>query len=106
MTSNEIVWQYSGDAQFAFYSGHISGCERLPNGNTLVCEGQSGRVFELTRDGDTCWEWVSPFTLKTSGGIRGSALFRAHRYFRDGPELAGAKFDSSTFDDLNRSWGL
>jgi hypothetical protein len=27
-----------------FFSGHISGAERQPNGNVLVCEGASGRA--------------------------------------------------------------
>lgn len=32
-----------------FYSGHISGCQRLPNGNTLVCAGEAGHFFEITK---------------------------------------------------------
>lgn len=32
-----------------FFSGHISGMQRLPNGNTLVCAGESGHFFEITR---------------------------------------------------------
>jgi hypothetical protein len=31
-----------------FFSGHISGAERQPNGNVLMCEGASGRVSEVT----------------------------------------------------------
>ena len=31
-----------------FYSGHISGCQRLRNGNTLVCAGEAGHFFEIT----------------------------------------------------------
>lgn len=30
---------------------------RLPNGNLLVCEGPYGRLFELTPEGETLWEY-------------------------------------------------
>ena len=34
-----------------FYSFMVSGCERLPNGNTFITEGATGRLFEVTPDG-------------------------------------------------------
>ena len=40
--SNEIAWEYRGDPPISFYSYHISGSERQPNGNTLICEGRPG----------------------------------------------------------------
>jgi hypothetical protein len=30
---------------------------RLPNGNLLVCEGPYGRLFEVTPEGETLWEF-------------------------------------------------
>jgi hypothetical protein len=29
--------------------------------NTLICEGQWGRIFEVTPDKESVWEYVSPF---------------------------------------------
>jgi hypothetical protein len=101
----QLVWEYRGTPEFSFSSGHISGCERLANGNTLICEGQTGRVFEVTPEGEMCWEWVTPFLHKRRG-TEVTQLFRAHRYASDAPELEGARFDRSRYETLNRELGL
>jgi len=105
MNTSRIVWQYYPKHVFSLFSGHIAGAERLWNGNTLICEGQSGRVFEVTHEGDVCWEWVSPFLLPFKG-VLCSMLFRAHRYGPDGPELKGKKPDAGSCTEVNREWGL
>ncbi|MFO7674854.1 MAG: aryl-sulfate sulfotransferase [bacterium] len=46
-------WTYSNPG--VFYSGHMSGAYRLPNDNTVICEAVSGRVTEVTCDGDIVW---------------------------------------------------
>jgi len=51
----ETVWSYSASPTTNFYSSHISGCQRLPNGNTLICSGENGILFEVTRKGDIVW---------------------------------------------------
>jgi len=33
----------------------------LPNGNTLIDEGMSGRIFQITREGGIVWEYMVPF---------------------------------------------
>lgn len=106
MKTGEIIWQYTGEPVFSFLSLHIAGAERLANGNTLICEGESGRVFEVTRDCEICWEWVNPFVLPFKGGVVSSQLFRAHRYTTDSPELQGRTFDKAKWNELNRSSGL
>lgn len=45
-----------------FYSFAISGMQRLPNGNTLICEGNSGRLLEVTPGYETVWEYLAPNT--------------------------------------------
>ena len=61
----EIVWQYTGEnsggAGWTFRSTHISAARRLPNGNTFIDEGQSGRLFQITKDGEIVWEYVNPY---------------------------------------------
>ena len=43
-----------------FFSGILSSAQRLPNGNTLICEGINGRIFEITPSESIVWEYVSP----------------------------------------------
>lgn len=103
----ESVWVYTGDPMYSFSSGHISGCERLWNGNTMICEGETGRVFEVTPDKQVCWEWVNPFLLSYTGRASSSQLFRAHRYAADSPELAGMRIDpGDEIERINREAGL
>ena len=65
---NQVVWQYTGEdsggAAWSFRSTHISTARRLPNGNTFIDEGQSGRLFQVTREGDIVWEYVNPYPRK------------------------------------------
>jgi hypothetical protein len=58
---NEPIWRYGSADNTEFYSSFISGAQRLPNGHTLICEGADGRVFEVTREGEIVWEYLSPW---------------------------------------------
>ena len=51
----EPTWSYS-DAP-GFYAEHLSGAYRMPNGNTLITEGTTGYIFEVTRDGEVVWDY-------------------------------------------------
>lgn len=64
--TGRIVWEYNalkaGKADAStFYQMYAGGAQRLPNGNTLITEGDSGRIFEVTPDHKIVWEYVSPF---------------------------------------------
>ncbi len=59
--TKEIVWSYQEHYPFDFYSPLISGAQRLPNGNTLICEGSFGRIFEVTMEREVVWEYVNPY---------------------------------------------
>ena len=63
--TKEILWEYSGTPKYTFNSPFISGAQRLWSGNTLICEGQWGRFFEVTPVGDIVWEYISPFLFPT-----------------------------------------
>lgn len=56
----EIVWQYQAQPPKAFFSKLRGSSQRLPNGNTLICESQTGRVFEVTAEGEIVWEFWNP----------------------------------------------
>jgi len=103
--SNLVVWQwheklYSGWSR-GFYSGHISGVERQPNGNTLGCAGEDGHFVEVTY-GDAAngvlpeivWEYINPDTY--THGIQKwitiemyNQVYRAHRYAPDYSAFVG-----------------
>ncbi|MGH7308820.1 MAG: aryl-sulfate sulfotransferase, partial [Candidatus Rokuibacteriota bacterium] len=79
--SGAIVWEYHDQSLFDFFSPYISGAQRLPNGNTLICEGCDGRIFEVTPDGAVVWEYVNPYFFVEPGrpGLN-NWVFRAFRY--------------------------
>lgn len=78
--SSKIVWEYHDTVPFNFFSPYISGAQRLPNGNTLICEGCFGRLFEVTSAGEVVWEYVSPhFGVSPRFGLN-NYVFRAFRY--------------------------
>jgi hypothetical protein len=55
-----IVWEYMADPPKDFYTYGKGSAQRLPNGNTLICEGDRGRVLEVNRDGEVVWDWMNP----------------------------------------------
>lgn len=84
----EPVWSYRDES--GFFSAFISGAERLSNGNTLICSGAGGRLFEVTPDGRTVWNYrnehggdVEP--PDHAGKAPPLALFRATRLAHDHP---------------------
>lgn len=101
--SLEVVWEYANpDPKFddqghcveaTLFSPFISGAQRLPNGNTLVCQGSNGRIFELTPEKDIVWECISPFVgpVDPDAGRFGSTnVYRAYRVPAEWiPQLAG-----------------
>ena len=98
--TREVVWSYRGEPILAFYSFMVSGCERLPNGNTFITEGATGRLFEITTEGETVWEYVSPWVLPSRFGLT-SAVFRAYRVDESDPRLDGLALASTRYKALN-----
>lgn len=82
---NEIV--YKSPRYMEFFSPHISGVERLPNGNLLVCEGIWGRIFEVTPQSEIVWEYLSPYDVKTEAYGSTNWVYRARRYAADSPQI-------------------
>ncbi|MDE1163224.1 MAG: aryl-sulfate sulfotransferase [Acidobacteriaceae bacterium] len=79
----EIVWQYTGENSgrptWTFFSSFVSSAQRLPNGNTLICEGMYGRLFQITPTGEIVWEYVVPYL---SHGKRGDKPFESMLTYR------------------------
>ena len=98
--TEEIAWSYFNPTVVAFYSFMVSGCERLPNGNTLITEGASGRLFEVTQDHEVVWEFISPWTLPSSFGPT-PAVFRSYRIAHDDARIHGRILSPDPYTELN-----
>jgi hypothetical protein len=95
----EPVWSYTAVNPADFYSPGISGAQRLPNGNTLICEGQKGNFFEVTPEQEIIWKYVNPviqsgpltqgYCIPTAGDSQQNRVFKIRRYAPDYPGLAG-----------------
>ena len=69
------IWVYTNSVATNFYASRISGAQRLPNGNTLICEGTERYAFEVTSEGALVWDYSAS-----------AELFRFERYM---PDFAG-----------------
>ena len=58
---DQPVWSYAAPKKTDFYSSFISGAERVSNGNTLICSGANGTIFEVTPEKAIVWKYVNPF---------------------------------------------
>jgi hypothetical protein len=77
-----IEWEYVENPREDFFSYSRGSAQRLPNGNTLICESDRGRAFEVTEEGETVWEWFNPMI---SEGKRG----QVYRMIRVPPDAVG-----------------
>lgn len=87
-STKKVVWEYRDKSQWIyFFTPFMGSAQRLANGNTLLCESAFGRIFEVTKDGYICWEYVNPHFASYSDPRtaelfpgESNALFRAYRY--------------------------
>ena len=56
----QIVWEYKEKPSQNFFSPWGGSCQRLPNGNTLICSSGGGYVFEVTKECEKVWEFYNP----------------------------------------------
>lgn len=94
-------WTYHAPDSVSFNSYFISGARRLPNGNTIICEGESGHFFEVNLQGEVVWDYVNPeaqwsilssteeIPLGGGGSFHSNMVFRAERYTADYPAFVG-----------------
>jgi len=89
--TKQIVWEFKqpklsedldGDGKILgneklFFSNLMSSAQRLPNGNTFICESDPGRVFEVTQSGEVVWEYAP--TWFDPEGFMGVSVYRAYR---------------------------
>lgn len=56
----EIVWRWQADPPEALLSKWQGSSQRLPNGDTLICESTAGHVVEVAPSGEIVWEFWNP----------------------------------------------
>lgn len=80
--SNKIMWEYKGEglSNYKFFTPIMGSAQKLKNGNVLISEGVTGRMFEISLQGDIVWEYISPFYANNEAE---NAIFRALRYTKD-----------------------
>lgn len=76
--------------QANFFSGILSSAVRLPNDNILICDGDSGRFFELNSNNEIVWEYIIPvnnstgdITAQGNPVLPGNSTFRAIKYSKN-----------------------
>lgn len=99
--TEEVVWQFPPEADPGFYSGWGGSSQRLPNGNTLICESQRGHVIEVDPRGRLVWEFWNP-------DIREGRRRAIYRFSRIPSERGAALLDAGTvtaasFGDTGRT---
>ena len=108
------VWTYAAEPPADFYSRLMGCAQRLPNGNTLICDSMSGNVFQVTPDGRTVWIYVYPMNddtplkqgepasihtqLSRGDAIFNNAVYRAYWYAPDHQGLQ--KYDLTPRDAI------
>ena len=85
--TGSIEWEWSATEPGDFYCRTRGTCQGLPNGNVLVADSERGVAFEVTREGEIVWRFVSPEVNEE--GRRGAIRIRRYE-----PEYVGRILES------------
>ena len=77
---DSAFWKYTAPTPTDFYSMNISGAQRLPNGNTIICEGTKGNFFEIDSTKTTVWKYVNP--IGQNGAVSQGTMPAMNAVFR------------------------
>ena len=102
---------YSSNEDNDFTSGILSSAIRLPNENLLICDGNSGRLFEMNSTNDIVWNYIIPMN-NTTGEISsqgdvlesGNSTFRGIKYSTDYEGFTGK--DVTPGDPIESNFNL
>lgn len=85
--THQVAWQYTDETVNLFYSPFMGNAQRLPNGNTHITESSTGRLFEVTPQGEVVWEfivpWFAPYpdaAARRTGPGQLNTVFQTFRY--------------------------
>ncbi|KAL4810939.1 ASST-domain-containing protein [Aspergillus unguis] len=95
--TKSITWEYkdASTGGLAFFTPFMGSAQKLQGGNVFIAEAATGRLFEVTEDGEVVWEFVVPelnnYTKvmsqrdlgemeKIGFSYESNAVFRAYKY--------------------------
>ena len=94
LASDQITWLYT-PTWCAENSSHISGAQRLPNGNSIGNSGETGSFYEVSNAGVLVWEYVNPVQngvpiawMENESTGSPNQVFRSYRYDIKHPGIA------------------
>jgi Arylsulfotransferase (ASST) len=67
------VWSFKAPIASEFFAPLLSSAQRLPNGNTMICDGVGGTLFEVASDHKVVWKQKSPTIVAPGSGGLGPA---------------------------------
>jgi len=86
-------WTYPTIPDSTFYSSTQGSAQKLPNGNVLIAESNSGEFREVDTKGTIVWQYTSPVNpagiIIQGGTIGDNSVFMIHRYAADDSALVG-----------------
>jgi hypothetical protein len=105
---DEFDWtaQHPVDSTLMWSTG-LSSIQVLPNGNTLICVGRFGYVFEMTPDEEIVWEYKTPLmggnpvSQGDTLAINNNLTFKVTRYPADYEAFDGRDLDGEAYIELN-----
>jgi hypothetical protein len=81
--SQAFPWSYSGEGGATFFTTERGMCQRLPNGNTLITNSESGDLVEVTHEQRIVW------SCKFDGNVTTARRYSADQiHFLDGDQRA------------------
>jgi hypothetical protein len=108
-----FTWTYQGTTNDPLYSENISGANRLPNGNTIICSGTVGQFLEVTSAKEIVWEYICPVQQNgpiTQGNLPDAdaarvgetmnSVFRVYKYPLDYAAFAGRSLTPGDFIEI------
>ncbi|NRA92759.1 MAG: aryl-sulfate sulfotransferase [Psychroserpens sp.] len=104
---NAPNYTYSNTVPTDFFSRILSSAQVLPNGNILICDGDSGYFFEIDSNENLVWEYINP--ISTNGILSQgddpnefpNLVFRAIKYSLDYPAFNGRDLTPADPIELN-----
>jgi hypothetical protein len=101
---DELFWTYVDDPPAIFYSQNLSGAQRLPNGNTIICSGRGGEFREVTQNNEVVWLYINPVgeygPMMQGDSAVGNNVFKISHYSTDFPGFEGR--DMTPGDPIER----
>jgi len=102
--SGNIVWEWV-HPQHLMYTNICGSAQRLPNGNTLICESKAGIFYEVTHEKEVVWKYRQPFIIQRPsyfGWVESKLVFQAHRYGEDFKGFQGKDLDPGKYEWIIR----